>query len=130
MTTFLLLLKCFFQSILSTLLRVVLPSVTILLLKFCFKILFTPLCPIYCYRNEIRGLFTVNGSLARWLLSGTCPSIWSDATSRCNIAPTRRSSYSRNILFYDSSLDKEIRLIFVIIKDFSSCIICPCNNYQ
>ena len=43
MTTFLLLLKCFFQSILSTLLRVVLPSVTILLLKFCFKILFTPL---------------------------------------------------------------------------------------
>ena len=43
MTTFLLLLKCFFQSILSTLLRVVLPSVTILLLKYCFKILFTPL---------------------------------------------------------------------------------------
>ena len=43
MTTFLLLLKCFFQSILSTLFRVVLPSVTILLLKFCFKILFTPL---------------------------------------------------------------------------------------
>ena len=43
MTTFLLLLKCFFQSILSTLLRVVLPSVTMLLLKFCFKILFIPL---------------------------------------------------------------------------------------
>ena len=43
MTTFLLLLKCFFQSILSTLLRVVLPSVTILLLKYSFKILFTPL---------------------------------------------------------------------------------------
>ena len=33
MTTFLLLLKCFFQSILSTLLGVVLLSVTILLLK-------------------------------------------------------------------------------------------------
>ena len=45
MTTFLLLLKCFFQSILSTLLRVVLPSVTILLLKYSFKILFTPLVP-------------------------------------------------------------------------------------
>ena len=43
MTTFLLLLECFFQSILSTLLRVVLPSVTILLLKYSFKILFTPL---------------------------------------------------------------------------------------
>ena len=43
MTTFLLLLKCFFWSILSTLLRVVLPSVTILLLKYSFKILFTPL---------------------------------------------------------------------------------------
>ena len=41
--TFSLLLKCFVQSILSTLLRVVLPSVTILLLKYCFKILFTPL---------------------------------------------------------------------------------------
>ena len=43
MTTFSLLLKCFFWSILSTLLRVVLPSVTILLLKYSFKILFTPL---------------------------------------------------------------------------------------
>ena len=32
-----------FESILSTLLRVVLPSVTILLLKYNFKILFTPL---------------------------------------------------------------------------------------
>ena len=46
MTTFLLLLKCFFWSVLSTLLRVVLPSVTILLLKYSFKILFTPL-PYY-----------------------------------------------------------------------------------
>ena len=43
MTTFLLLLKCFFKSILSTLLRVVLPSVTILLFRYSFKILFTPL---------------------------------------------------------------------------------------
>ena len=41
MTTFLLM--CFFYSILSTLLRVVLPSVTILLLMCSFKILFTPL---------------------------------------------------------------------------------------
>ena len=37
MTTFLLLLKCFFWSILSTLLRVVLPSVTILLLSTVSK---------------------------------------------------------------------------------------------
>ena len=85
-------------------------------------------CPIYRHRNGIRGLFTVNGSLARWLLSGTCPFIWSDATSQCNIAPTRRSSYSRNILFYDSPLDKGTRLIFVVIKDFFSCIISPRND--
>ena len=51
MTTFLLLLKCFFWSILSTLLRVVLPSVTILLLKYSFKILFTPLL-VFLWENH------------------------------------------------------------------------------
>ena len=53
MTTFLLLLKCFFWSILSTLLRVVLPSVTILLLKYSFKILFTPLLTAQQYIKPI-----------------------------------------------------------------------------
>ena len=44
-------------------------------------------CPIYRHTNGIRGLLTVNESLARWLFD-TCPAIWSDATSRYNIAPT------------------------------------------
>ena len=43
MTTFLLLLKYFFWSVLCTLLQVVFLSVTKLLLEYNFRILFTPL---------------------------------------------------------------------------------------
>ena len=49
----------------------------------------TTMCPIYRHPNGIRGLLTVNKSLARWL-SDTCLAIQSDATSRCNITPTQR----------------------------------------
>ena len=50
-------------------------------------------CPSYRHANGIRGLLTVNESWARWL-SDTCSAIYSDAISRCNIAPTRRISVS------------------------------------
>ena len=43
MTTFLLLLKYFFWSVLCTLLQVVFLSVTKLLLEYNFRVLFTPL---------------------------------------------------------------------------------------
>ena len=43
MTTFLLLLKYFFRSVLCTLLQVVFLSVTKLLLEYNFRVLFTPL---------------------------------------------------------------------------------------
>ena len=53
MTTFLLLLKYFFWSVLCTLLQVVFLSVTKLLLEYNFRVLFTPLLIPYTHFEEI-----------------------------------------------------------------------------
>ena len=65
MTTFLLLLKYFFWSVLCTLLQVVFLSVTKLLLEYNFRVLFTPLllaesnCTYAFFQTHIRTVINL-----------------------------------------------------------------------
>ena len=62
MTTFLLLLKYFFWSVLCTLLRVVFLSVTKLLLEYNFRVLFTPLTIFHLVLTTNHKLLSFNGT--------------------------------------------------------------------